>query len=191
MYNHAEWYVSQVVALAQTYYNQGAGQGTGSSQPTFASVCANVATSGYVDPLADIQNLRPERIDMGVDYSGHGTIIAIGAGQITTVHNAGWPNGTFIEERLSSGPYAGKTGSTPRTSPRPSIPAKPSPPASRSARCSRALTASKRDGQSGPEARPSPPASARVQALATPVHGQAVPEPPPVGCCNRSARPLG
>jgi len=108
IYNHAEWYVSQVVALAQTYYNQGAGQGTGSSQPTFASVCANVATSGYVDPLADIQNLRPERIDMGVDYSGHGTIIAIGAGQITTVHNAGWPNGTFIEERLSSGPYAGK-----------------------------------------------------------------------------------
>jgi hypothetical protein len=40
--------------------------------------------------------------------TGHGTIVAIGAGQITSIHNAGWPNGTFIEERLSSGPYAGK-----------------------------------------------------------------------------------
>ncbi len=45
---------------------------------------------------------------MGVDYSGHGTIIAIGAGQISSIHNAGWPNGTFIEERLSTSPYAGK-----------------------------------------------------------------------------------
>jgi len=107
-YNHAEWYVSQVLSLAQNYYSQGTGQVAGSAQPTFASVCANVATSGYVNPLADIQNLHPERIDMGVDYSGHGTIIAIGAGQISSIHNAGWPNGTFIEERLSSGPYAGK-----------------------------------------------------------------------------------
>ena len=108
IYNHAEWYVSQVFSLAQTYYSQGADQVAGSSQPTFASVCANVATTGYVNPLAHIQNLRPERIDMGVDYSGHGTIVAIGAGQVTTIHNAGWPNGTFIEERLSSGPCAGK-----------------------------------------------------------------------------------
>ena len=42
IYNHAEWYVSQVASLAQTYYNQGAGQGTGSSQPTFAHTLANV-----------------------------------------------------------------------------------------------------------------------------------------------------
>ena len=107
-YNHAEWYVSQVLSLAQNYYNRAAGHVAGSTQPTFASVCANVATTGYVNPLAHIQDLHPERIDMGVDYSGHGTIIAIGAGQITIIHNAGWPNGTFIEERLSSGPYAAK-----------------------------------------------------------------------------------
>ena len=107
-YNHAEWYVGQVLSLAQNYYNREARQLAGSTQPTFASVCANVATTGYVNPLAHIHNLHPERIDMGVDYSGHGTIIAIGAGQITSIRNAGWPNGTFVEERLSSGPYAGK-----------------------------------------------------------------------------------
>jgi hypothetical protein len=108
IYNHAQWYVSQVLSLAQTYYTTGLGQSGGSGAVAFASVCATVATSGYVNPLAHIQNLHPERIDMGVDYSGQGTIVAIGAGQITGTHNGGWPGGTFIEERLSGGQYAGK-----------------------------------------------------------------------------------
>lgn len=37
-------------------------------------VCATVATAGYVNPLAHIQNLHPERIDMGVDYSEGGPV---------------------------------------------------------------------------------------------------------------------
>ena len=108
IYNHAEWYVTQVLSLAQTYYTTGLGKSGAASPASFATVCATVATAGYVNPLAHIQHLQPERIDMGVDYSGQGAIVAIGAGQITTVSNAGWPNGTFIEEKLTSGPYAGK-----------------------------------------------------------------------------------
>jgi hypothetical protein len=45
---------------------------------------------------------------MGVGYSGQGPVIAIGAGHITSIDNAGWPNGTFIEEKLTSGQSAGK-----------------------------------------------------------------------------------
>jgi hypothetical protein len=108
IYNHAQWYVSQVLSLAQTYYTAGLGKGGPMGGASFATVCATVATGGYVNPLADIQNLRPERIDMGVDYSGQGTIVAIGSGQITSIDNSGWPNGTFIEEKLTSGQYAGK-----------------------------------------------------------------------------------
>jgi hypothetical protein len=105
VYNHAQWYVTQVLSLAQTYYTAGGAKNGGAS---FATVCATVAVGGYVNPLAHIQNLHPERIDMGVDYSGQGTIVAIGAGQITSIRNAGWPGGAFIEEKLTSGQYAGK-----------------------------------------------------------------------------------
>ena len=108
IYNHAQWYVTQVLSLAQTYYTKGLGTSGAGGGASFATVCATVATGGYVNPLAHIQNLHPERIDMGVDYSGQGTIVAIGAGEIATISNGGWPNGTFIEEKLTSGQYAGK-----------------------------------------------------------------------------------
>jgi acetyltransferase-like isoleucine patch superfamily enzyme len=54
-------------------------------------------------------NLTPERIDQGVDYSGSGTLGALGAGTVTYVgtSNTGWP-GAFIEYRLSSGADAGR-----------------------------------------------------------------------------------
>lgn len=45
--------------------------------------------------------LRPERIDMGVDYGGSGPLYAIGAGTITSVYNSGWPGGTFIGLHLT------------------------------------------------------------------------------------------
>ncbi len=108
IYNHAQWYVNQVLSLAQTYYTKGLASSGANAPVSFATVCASVATGGYVNPLAHIQNLRPKRIDMGVDYSGQGTIVAIGAGQITSLHNAGWPGGAFIEEKLEGGRYTGK-----------------------------------------------------------------------------------
>jgi hypothetical protein len=65
-----------------------------------------VAPGSYVNPLAGA-SVTPERIDQGVDYSGSGTLGAIGAGKVTETNGGGWP-GTFIEYQLSSGPDAGR-----------------------------------------------------------------------------------
>jgi len=63
--------------------------------------------SGYANPLAGAQ-VKPERIDQGVDYAGTGTLGAVGDGQVTYVgtEQTGWP-GAFIEYRLLDGPDAG------------------------------------------------------------------------------------
>jgi hypothetical protein len=66
-----------------------------------------VGSAGYVNPLAGARVTR-ERIDQGVDYSGSGTLTAIGAARITYVGTSrtGWP-GAFIEYQLSGGPAGG------------------------------------------------------------------------------------
>jgi hypothetical protein len=65
-------------------------------------------STGYVNPLAGA-SVKSERIDMGVDYAGSGTLVAIGTAKLTYVANSGtgWP-GAFIEYRLLDGPYAGR-----------------------------------------------------------------------------------
>jgi hypothetical protein len=67
-----------------------------------------VSSSGYVNPLAGAR-VKPERVDMGVDYAGSGTLAAIGAARLTYVATSGtgWP-GAFIEYRLLGGPDAGR-----------------------------------------------------------------------------------
>jgi hypothetical protein len=67
-----------------------------------------LTSSGYVDPLAG-DRVKPERIDMGVDYAGSGTLVAIGPARLTYVATSetGWP-GAFIEYRLLGGPDAGR-----------------------------------------------------------------------------------
>jgi hypothetical protein len=67
-----------------------------------------ISTTGYVNPLSKIQDLTPQRTDMGVDYSGSGPLLAVGDGQIGNVYNIGWPAGVYITLTLSSGAYAGK-----------------------------------------------------------------------------------
>lgn len=67
-----------------------------------------VSPSGYANPFAGVQNLVPERVDMGVDFSGTGPVVAIGSGTITQTVNFGWPNSTFICIHLDSGAYKGK-----------------------------------------------------------------------------------
>jgi hypothetical protein len=42
---------------------------------------------------------------MGVDYTGHGSLYAMGSGTIVNVKNAGWPGGTFIGLHLDSGQF--------------------------------------------------------------------------------------
>ncbi len=60
----------------------------------------------YRNPLRGA-TITPERIDQGVDYAGSGPLYALGSGTIEEVLNAGWPGGTFIDERLDAGPDAG------------------------------------------------------------------------------------
>jgi len=74
----------------------------------------------YVNPLRDVANLRASRIDMGVDYSGSGPILALGWARIVLAsdHLAGpescWgktcvpPPGDWVMYRLLDGPFAGK-----------------------------------------------------------------------------------
>jgi hypothetical protein len=99
---------------ATTHHARHASGGVGvratSSPPTTTQTSnpAPVAAGGYVNPLAHAR-VTPERIDQGVDYSGSGTLTALGAGRVTYVATSGtgWP-GAFIEYRLTSGAYAGR-----------------------------------------------------------------------------------
>lgn len=83
---------------------------------------AGVARAGraYVNPLRAVANLKASRIDMGVDYSGSGPILALGRAKIVlaTSRLAGpescWgktcvpPPGDMIVYRLLDGRFAGK-----------------------------------------------------------------------------------
>jgi len=69
----------------------------------------------YKNPFRGVKNLRPERIDMGVDYAGTGPVYALGPGVITASGlNPGWgpPHGAapggWIGERITAGPLAGR-----------------------------------------------------------------------------------
>jgi hypothetical protein len=69
---------------------------------------APVAAGHYVNPLAGA-SVTPERIDQGVDYSGSGTLSALGDGRVVYVGvtGTGWP-GAFIEYRLTDGADSGR-----------------------------------------------------------------------------------
>lgn len=58
---------------------------------------------GFVNPIG--AGLQPARIDMGVDYTGTGSLYALGSGKITSVYNSGWPGGKFIGLHLDTGQY--------------------------------------------------------------------------------------
>jgi hypothetical protein len=78
------------------------------------------ARRAYVNPLRTVANLQASRIDMGVDYSGSGPILALGKAKVVLAssHLAGpescWgktcvpPPGDMIVYRLLDGPFAGK-----------------------------------------------------------------------------------
>jgi murein DD-endopeptidase MepM/ murein hydrolase activator NlpD len=79
------------------------------AQSATGGVAPTPNASGYVNPLANAQ-VRPERIDQGVDYSGSGTLGALGPGVVTKVvqSGSGWEGGGFVEYKLTAGPYAGR-----------------------------------------------------------------------------------
>jgi murein DD-endopeptidase MepM/ murein hydrolase activator NlpD len=67
--------------------------------------------SGYLNPLRAVSDLTPERIDMGVDFTGSGPVYALGDAVITnaTGESPGWPGGGWITYQLTGGPGAGLT----------------------------------------------------------------------------------
>jgi hypothetical protein len=79
-----------------------------------------LAARAYVNPLRAVSDLKASRIDMGVDYSGSGPILAMGRAKIVlaSARLAGpescWgktcvpPPGDFIVYRLLDGPFAGR-----------------------------------------------------------------------------------
>lgn len=73
----------------------------------------------YIDPLRAVAGLQASRVDMGVDYSGSGPILAIGAAKVVTARYVPGPEpcwgrtcapapGGWVVYRLLDGPYAGK-----------------------------------------------------------------------------------
>ncbi len=98
----------RVPAASQSRYPEQAVLGIESGGARRTAACPLVVRStGYVNPLAGAR-VTPERIDQGVDYTGSGTLTAIGAARVTHVatSNTGWP-GAFIEYRLLYGPDSG------------------------------------------------------------------------------------
>jgi hypothetical protein len=65
----------------------------------------------YYNPLRGIGDLVPERIDMGVDFSGSGPVYPVGYAVITSATGEadGWPGGGWITYQLTNGPDAGLT----------------------------------------------------------------------------------
>jgi hypothetical protein len=65
----------------------------------------------YINPLRNVSDLIPERIDQGVDFSGSGPVYAVGDGVVTNASgdSAGWPGGGWITYQLTDGPDEGLT----------------------------------------------------------------------------------
>jgi hypothetical protein len=61
----------------------------------------------YQNPLRDVQDLVPERIDQGVDYAGIGPVYPLGDGVVLATAVPGWPNNTNIVYELTDGPATG------------------------------------------------------------------------------------
>jgi murein DD-endopeptidase MepM/ murein hydrolase activator NlpD len=63
----------------------------------------------YLNPLRNTNDLVPERVDQGVDFSGTGPVYALGDAVVTsaTEEAGGWPGGGWITYQLTDGPGAG------------------------------------------------------------------------------------
>ncbi len=111
---------SATAASASAGTSAGTAAAGSSASPTFSTMLASaqapatggvsVSGSGYVNPLAGA-SVKAERIDQGVDYAGTGTLGALGPGVVTQVvkSGSGWEGGGYVEYKLTSGPYAGKS----------------------------------------------------------------------------------
>jgi murein DD-endopeptidase MepM/ murein hydrolase activator NlpD len=116
-YNHADWYVQQVLVRAHGYYQQGlsAGGAGAAGAPDVSwpgpQQCS-VQSGGYANPFGNVPagRLVPERIDQGVDYADATAdpILALGDAVVTYAGpDPGW-FGDSVNYTLADGPYAGR-----------------------------------------------------------------------------------
>ncbi len=77
------------------------------NQPEIVSSGLAVAPT-YLNPLRNVDDLVPERIDQGVDFAGSGPVYALGNAVITNAqaYNGGWGGG-WITYQLTDGPAEG------------------------------------------------------------------------------------
>jgi hypothetical protein len=77
-------YADRVIADAHQYQ--------GGDTLAAAGVGCAAAQDSYVNPFSQAHGLVPGRIDMGVDYTGHGALVALGDAKITyaTSDDPGW-----------------------------------------------------------------------------------------------------
>ncbi|HWF74568.1 MAG TPA: peptidoglycan DD-metalloendopeptidase family protein [Solirubrobacteraceae bacterium] len=111
-YNHASWYVHDVLTRAQGYYHQGLAAGAGQAVSWPGQQQCSVQAGGYVNPFASVPagHLVAERIDQGVDYADNSAdpILALGDAVITYAgSDPGW-SGASVNYTLADGPYAGR-----------------------------------------------------------------------------------
>ena len=120
-YNHASWYVSAVLARAQSYYDHGLAAAAAATTAAGATTAVGwpgqqrcgVAPGSYANPFAEVPpgHLVPERIDMGVDYADDSPdpILALGDATISYAGpDPGWEDGESVNYTLTDGPYAGR-----------------------------------------------------------------------------------
>jgi hypothetical protein len=68
-----------------------------------------LSAAGYVSHVKDISNLKPLRVDMGCDYSGHGPLLAIGKARVyASSTSTNWPFGGFVGITLLDGARKGE-----------------------------------------------------------------------------------
>ena len=112
-YNHAGWYVSEVLSRAQAYYQRGLGGGGATAVSWPGQQQCSVQSGGYADPFGSVPrgHLVAERIDMGVDYADNtgDPILALGDAVINYAgSDPGWMDGNSVNYTLTDGAYAGR-----------------------------------------------------------------------------------
>lgn len=65
---------------------------------------AGVTIGGLTNPFAHVPGYVPGRVDMGVDGSGNGPVVALGSGTVYfSSTSSGWPGGGFLGVKLADG----------------------------------------------------------------------------------------
>ena len=111
-YNHARWYVQQVLARAQRYYQAGLPAAGAQAVSWPGPQQCSIQTGAYADPFGAVPagHLVAERIDQGVDYADGSPdpILALGDATVTYAGpDPGWL-GSAVNYTLVDGPYAGR-----------------------------------------------------------------------------------